>query len=149
MLAEEKVLIPRYCALFLPTDSLTKIKAATMSAVVETSNVFHIVLCTAFVLTLSSLYWVRALGTYRSNSLQAPRSRSLSALHEPQDPIRERVSRNGSKRLAPVADSVWYTPLAVLISSQVLAETYCREWVASSAEKCSIQPVVNLGVGLG
>ena len=89
-----------------------------MSALVETSSFFHFVLCSAFVLMLSLLYWVRALGTYRPNSSQAPRIRPLSALHRPQDPVRERVSRNGAKRLAPVADSVWYIPLAVLIFSQ-------------------------------
>ncbi len=112
----------------------------------ERSGTLHSLMGSAFFFVLSYLYWLQNLTPYRSNPIQKTKRRPLSVCAKQQKQSSQSISRNGAKKLAPVADSVWWFLLGI---TSTFTDAYCRAWVASNVKKCSIQPVANLGEGLG
>lgn len=78
----------------------------TMLSPVGHFNLLHAVVGSALVLALSVVYWIRTLTLYRTKS-RKPDCRPFPTPSRQQTQPQQPVSRNGAKKLAPVADSVW------------------------------------------
>ena len=78
-------------------------------------NILHALVGSAFVFTLSSLYWVRAFKPNWRKTFSIPKRIPLSNAHRQPDASQEPISKGGAKKLAPVADSVWYFLTAIYI----------------------------------
>ena len=70
-------------------------------------NFLHALVGSAFVFALSSLYWVRAFKPNWRKSYRTPKWRPLSKAYGQRNAFQQPISKGGTKKLAPVADSVW------------------------------------------
>lgn len=67
----------------------------------------HALVASAFVFAVSSLYWVPAIKPRRHKTPKTTKWDTLPVTLRQRNAFQHPVSRNGTKKLAPVADSVW------------------------------------------
>lgn len=89
---------------------------------------------------------VSRLGFRRSKGLPKQAALRNKGSEERQRQIS--LSRGGTEKLAPIGDSVWYGFYKPDWGDEVI-DSYSRRWVASAVSESRIQPVANLGEGLG